>query len=144
MNGCGSHSGALPSIEIGADFTIDVELELRKVLHGTMLEILLKTSHGDRVAVLFSVDQGFILSLAPGRHTVTVRVSNLPLAPGHYFVDVGINQSEQTIAYDVIVDFPFFNVVNNGQVTRWLDRAWGLLHSNSVVWNTASSCGQDE
>jgi hypothetical protein len=105
-----------------------------------MLDILLKSSRAEPVAMLFSMDQGFVLSLDPGRHVVTVRVSNLPLAPGQYFVDLGINQSEQTLAYDVILDFPFFNVVNNGQVLHWLDRPWGLLHSNSVVWNTSSSC----
>jgi lipopolysaccharide transport system ATP-binding protein len=140
VNGCGSRSGALPSIEIGADFTIEVELAVREVLHSAMLDILLKSSRAEPVAMLFSMDQGFILSLDPGRHVVTVRVSNLPLAPGHYFVDLGINQSENTRAYDVILDFPFFDVVNNGQVLHWLDRPWGLLHSNSVVWNTSSLC----
>jgi hypothetical protein len=84
---------------------------------------------------LLSWDQGYALSLKPGQHEVTARVEGLPLAPGEYFVDVGINQSTRTKAHDVILDFPLFRVVNRGQITHWLERRWGALHCNSVHWD---------
>ena len=137
VNGHGPDSTGLPTVEMGAAFTIEIKLNVVKALQGAMLDMMLKRSHGERVTVLFSGDQGCALFLDPGRHSVTVRVGNLPLAPGNYFVDVGVNQSEQTIAYDVILDFPLFSIVNNGQVTRWLDRPWGVLHSATVEWDTS-------
>ncbi len=143
VNGCGD-TNDLPTVEIGAAITIEVKLDIKKPLQGATLDMMLKTSQGERVIVLFSGDQGCALFLDPGRYTVSIRAGNLPLAPGNYFVDVGVNQSTQAIAYDVIVDFPLFNVVNNGQVTQWLDRPWGVLHSVAVDWNTTQSLRIDE
>jgi lipopolysaccharide transport system ATP-binding protein len=134
LNGCRRDSNVLPDIELGATLTVSVQLNVIKPLHGAFVDVLLKTSHGERVTILLSWDQGYALSLKPGQHEVTARVEGLPLAPGEYFVDVGINQSIQTKAYDVILDFPLFRVVNRGQITHWLERRWGALHCNSVHW----------
>ena len=137
LSGCGNHSDGLPNVEVGSDFTIEVGLDTVRTLRSATLDITLRTSQGECVTVLFSGDQNCILSLDPGCHTVSARVHDLPLAPGNYFADVGINQSVQSRAYDVITEFPLFTVVNRGQVTHWLDRAWGLLHCQSVRWEVA-------
>ena len=131
----GTEPGQVPDLDLGAAFTIAVELEAMKPVRGAFLDFLLKTSHGERVTILLSWDQGYALSLEPGRHQVTARVEGLPLAPGEYFVDAGVNQSVKTKAYDVILDFPLFRVVNHGQITHWLERRWGALHCNSVSWD---------
>lgn len=135
INGSPLNSGVLPNIELGGTFTISLELNVIKPLHGALVDVLLKTSHGERVTILLSWDQGYDLSLKPGLHEVTARVEGLPLAPGEYFVDVGINQSLQTRAADAIVDFPLFRVVNRGQITHWLERRWGAIHCNTVHWD---------
>jgi lipopolysaccharide transport system ATP-binding protein len=135
LNGSQLDSSVLPDIELGATFTVSVQLNVIKPLHGAFVDVLLKTSHGERVTILLSWDQGYALSLKPGQHEVSARVEGLPLAPGEYFVDVGINQSTRTKAHDVILDFPLFRVVNRGQITHWLERRWGALHCNSVHWD---------
>jgi lipopolysaccharide transport system ATP-binding protein len=129
-----SRSGMLPAIEMGAAFEIEVELEVAKKLQGAVLNLSLKTSQGERVVLFFSSDQGCSLFLDPGRHTVSLRVNGLSLTPGTYFADVGMNPSVEALAYDVILDLPIFTVVNTGQVTHWLDRPWGIMHSDSVEW----------
>jgi lipopolysaccharide transport system ATP-binding protein len=134
-NGSNGLSDILPSIEIGTDFSIEIGLDVTKPLHGATLDITLKTGHGVCVAVMFSKDQDYNLFLEPGRHTVSVKVCNLPLAPSNYFVDVGVNQSDQSAAFDVILDYPILTIVNNGQVTHWLDRPWGALHTRGIIWS---------
>ena len=138
INGGNHDSTELPAIEIGSVFSIDIGLEVTKPLHGALIDITLKTSHGECVAVLFSWDKEYSLFLEPGRHTVTAQVRDLPLAPGNYFVDIGINQSVESNAYDVILDFPVFSIVNHGQVTHWLDRPWGVVHCSNVEWGKIS------
>jgi lipopolysaccharide transport system ATP-binding protein len=134
----GDRSGMLPTFEIGAGFEIEIDLEVERKIQGAVLNVILKTSQDERVALLFSGDQGCNLFLPPGRHTVSVRVDQLPLAPGTYFADIGINQSVEALAYDVILNFPLFAVFNGGQVTHWMDRPWGLLHPDSVEWCVGS------
>jgi lipopolysaccharide transport system ATP-binding protein len=139
INGGARDSAELPAIGIGADFSIAIELEVAKPLHGALIDITLKNSHGERIALLFSWDRDFSLHLAPGRHTVTAQVRGLPLAPGNYFADIGLNQSVESVAYDVILDYPVFSIVNHGQVTHWLDRPWGVLHCDDVEWSQTTS-----
>ncbi|MDX6709496.1 MAG: lipopolysaccharide transport system ATP-binding protein, partial [Blastocatellia bacterium] len=122
VNGQTCDSNALPSIELGAKFTIDVNLEVLYSIRGANLSVILKTNEGQNAAVLSSWDQDHQVSLNPGNHTVSLAVNNLPLAPGRYIADIAINQSMQTQAHDTIADLPLFSVINNGQVTNWLDR----------------------
>jgi lipopolysaccharide transport system ATP-binding protein len=136
LNGYSLNSGSLPDIRLGETFNISIDLQVFRPLHGALCDIELKNSRGDRVTVLVSIDQDYSIYLEPGRHELTAQVNGLPLAPGEYFADVGINQSTKARAYDVIHDFPVFRVVNSGQITHWLDRQWGVLHCNSVQWRT--------
>jgi len=81
------------------------------------------------------MDADYPVFLRPGKSTLTVEVQDLPLSPGNYFVDVGINRSERTVAYDVVLDYPLFIVANSGQVLYWLERPWGSLHWTKVKWD---------
>jgi lipopolysaccharide transport system ATP-binding protein len=136
VNGIEGESAVLPRLELGTKFTIEIHLDVIKTLEGANLTILLKKLGGELVTVLVSWDRGHAISAEPGRHTVVADVNNLALAPGTYCVDVGVDTSIETKAHDTILDFPLFDVVNTGQVTYWLERPWGVLHSNEVNWRT--------
>jgi lipopolysaccharide transport system ATP-binding protein len=129
-----NRSKELPTIVMGSAFTIYVQVQVCREIQDANLTIILKNVHGERVVVLFSLDAGFCLSLKPGRHLISVRVEDLSLSPGQYFADIGINQSTQTFAYDVIVEFPLFQFTQNSQVIHWLERPWGVVHCNGVSW----------
>lgn len=124
----------LPAIAIGSGFTVYIQMQVSREIHGANLTITLKNSHGERAAVLFSWDKGFALSLQPSRQVISARIEDVCLSPGQYFVDVGINQSTNTAAYDAIRDFPLFRIINNGHVTHWLERPWGVVHCEAITW----------
>jgi lipopolysaccharide transport system ATP-binding protein len=123
-----------PTIPIGSDFTIYVQMQVFREVRGANLAMILKNAHDERVATLFSWDQGFALSLKPGEHTVSACVRDLHLSPGQYLVHVGVNQSTQTRAYDAIEDLPIFRIINSGQITHWLERPWGVVHCDAITW----------
>jgi len=136
--------GGSPELRMGTPFFIIIQIQVYRPLHGANLAILLKNSRRELVTVLFSWDQGFSLSCGPGRHVVGAYVDGLLLAPGQYFADVGINQSTDTKAYDVIVDFPIFKVFNAGHVTQWLERPWGAVHTLGVTWRNVEVADEAE
>jgi lipopolysaccharide transport system ATP-binding protein len=123
-----------PTMPMGCEFTVYIQMQVFHTIWGANLTIILKNAHGERVATLFSGDQGFALSLKPGERTVSACVRNLALSPGQYLVNVGINQSTQSQAYDVIVDLPLFRIFNNAQITHWLERPWGVVHCDAIRW----------
>jgi lipopolysaccharide transport system ATP-binding protein len=137
-------SQIVPIIEMGSDFTLLVEVEVNKAIHGANLTVVLKDTEGRRVAVLFSWDQGFALSLPPGLHRVAVNVRNLPLTPVQYVANIGINQSTVTKAFDVLVDLPLFVMSNSGHVTQWTERPWGCVHWNQVGWEFRNGDSQSK
>jgi lipopolysaccharide transport system ATP-binding protein len=140
----GQRNGALPTIELGEGFTLEVELEVCRAVYGAYMTLALKTLHGQRATLIVSCDHNYTLLLRPGRHIVKARVKDLPLAPGQYLADIGIGQSLQSASFDLIQDFPLFCVVNNGQITHWVERPWGAVHCKDVKWEStmASYCGE--
>jgi len=127
-------STEVPILEMGAKFSIFVEVEASKPIDGAGMDVALKDIHGQRIVVLFSWDNGFALSISSGRHIIQIDIEGLKLTPGRYFADVGVNQTTVTRAYDVILDYPLFEIINQGQVPQWLDRPWGAIHWQEVEW----------
>lgn len=135
-NGSQIEGAKLPTVQLGSSLIINLELDVARTINGAHITIALKTIRGECAALLVSWDKDYVLDLDPGVHTVRVEIRNLPLAPGDYFVDAGIGSSVEAQAHDMILDLPTFSVVNNGQVTQWLDRPWGVLHCDSAIWDT--------
>jgi len=125
----------VPIMEINADFTLCVEVEVHQAICGANVTVVFKNEEGSRVLVLFSWDEGFSLTSKPGLCHIGIGVRGLPLSPGQYVVDVGINQSTVTIAFDVVTDVPVFTIVNSEKVTQWPDRTWGCIHWSDVKWD---------
>jgi lipopolysaccharide transport system ATP-binding protein len=136
IRGSDNSTATLPNLILGEKIMLEVELVARKAVHGALVIIAVKTSTGERAAILFSWDQGYTLSLDAGTHILIVQPEGLSLSPGQYYLDVGINQSVEAPAYDVVRDFPLMRIANTGQVTHWLERPWGLLHCQQVRWQT--------
>jgi homopolymeric O-antigen transport system ATP-binding protein len=121
-------------VSFGSDFSIMIQLRAEKEIVGANATVILKDIHGQRAVLLFSWDSNFFVSMPRGEKTVRLDVRGLPLAPGRYFCDVGINQTSVTPAYDVIIDFPIFEVINDGRIVHWQERPWGGIHWEKVEW----------
>jgi lipopolysaccharide transport system ATP-binding protein len=130
---------APPHVKMGDDFAISMEVEALEEIRDAAAVFILKDIHGHRVFVALSWDAGCLITLPRGRSMIVLNLRGIPLSPGHYFCEAGLNQSTVTAAYDVIVDYPLLEVVNDGSVVHWLDRPWGGVHWNNVQWNIQTS-----
>lgn len=132
---CGSVPDDAGSMEVGDLLTFEIAVEVMKPAEGVTLTAIIKDELGRAVAVLFSPDQGYFLTSEPGSAVIQVAVRDLPLAPGRYYVDVGLNQGPAATAYDVVQDFPLVEVRNRGQIVQWLDRPFGVVHPTDITWD---------
>ena len=110
QNACDS----VPEVEMGARLVIDIVLHVHSPVSGANVSLKFKRAHGEVAATTLSWDQGFQLNLERGVSRLRCRVDDLVLVPGLYYVDVGINQSTVTRAWEVILDYPAFRIVNKG------------------------------
>ena len=128
-----------PRVEIGGDFCIAIEVDCEQDVQDALATVVLKNSRGERVALAFSWDAGVYVSLKNGHSVIHLKMRNLPLPPGRYYCDAGLNQSTVTAAYDMIFDYPIFEVVNNGEIVHWLDRPWAAVHWQDLEWEIQSN-----
>ncbi len=129
----------IPLLEMGEDFTIFAEVENSIEIRGAVWGVELRKKDGTRVTSLQSIDHEHRYSLSPGRHMLSCRITGLPTTPGEYLVTVGINQSDTTRAWDVVMDYPLFHVTDtNGKIKYWRQRAWGAVHWDHVAWGTVA------
>jgi lipopolysaccharide transport system ATP-binding protein len=131
-------SNSLTTIKLGQRFTIKIRLEVYKRLNAADIALTIKTAQGDSVVSLLRADQKAGVALEPGRPTVEVTIGDLPLAPGDYFVDVLIDPMVGGISCDAVYNYPLLSVVNDGQITLWLGRPWGVIQCQDVRWNISS------
>lgn len=125
----------IPTIQMESGCKLEFIFDVNKPINGANLTVVLKNSMGDRIVVLFSWDHNFYLNFRPGTVKVSLNIPSLPLTPGLYLADFGINKSTNTEAYDVILDFPLLRVSSEGVVHHWLDRSWGNTHWGDIEWD---------
>jgi hypothetical protein len=129
---CGSGGNGL--MRVGDELALEVQVDVVRPIESVTVTVIIKDQHGRAVAVLFSPDQGFLVTSRIGQITIGAEVRDLPLSPGLYYADIGLNQGPATMAYDVVQDFPLIEVENSGQIVQWLDRPFGGVHPTDVAW----------
>jgi lipopolysaccharide transport system ATP-binding protein len=129
----------IPLLDMGEGVTIHLELENSIELRGGVIGIELKKKDGSRVASLLCADKNFRVFAPPGKHIVRCAIAGLPTTPGDYVAVIGINQSDGTRSWDVLLDYPLFRVADRaGKILHWQHRPWGAVHWDNVAWETAS------
>jgi lipopolysaccharide transport system ATP-binding protein len=128
----------IETLRPGETFRLEATIEANESHERACLSFWVTNERGERVSTFFSGDAGFWFPLAPGTQTVSCAVHGLPLSPGRYAVTLGVNRSPNTLAFDVLVDYPAFEVVlpelESGAVD-WSHRAWGCVHWTDVSWD---------
>jgi lipopolysaccharide transport system ATP-binding protein len=124
----------IANLRFGEAFSLNFRLRVFRDIHGAHLNMLFKNEKGERIALISSLDENFSLFLSPGEHIVSASIDDLWMAPGLYFVDVGVTQASDLRSYDVILDFPVLKITNNGKLTQWLDRPWAAVHCDNIKW----------
>jgi len=122
------------SIKIGSAFTLHVIVEVRRPIHGALIDVTLKNSQSQRVVVLFSWDEDFRLDLEPGVHEISVVVRGFTPTEDSIYADFGVNGSPHSRAYDVLLDYPLMNIVASDNLLHWPGRKWGTIQATQVSW----------
>jgi lipopolysaccharide transport system ATP-binding protein len=130
----------LVTLLFAEDFTVHCEIEASQAQCEVVVAFWLTNQQAERVSTFYSPDQGFRVSLEPGRTVVSATIAGLPLSPGRYNVSIGVNQNTHTTAFDLIVDHPAFEVemveLESGECD-WPHRPWGSIHWPNVRWSTS-------
>ena len=136
VGGSDESSSDLPVIKLGEKFQIRLHLTVNRASHAADLGVIIKTSEGAPVVTLTCADYNYGLSLEPGHPTVEIAISDLPLAPGEYFLDTGIDEAVGGPTSDWITDYPLFSVVTDVQIAR-LSKRPGVVQCREVQWNVS-------
>jgi lipopolysaccharide transport system ATP-binding protein len=126
-------------ITASESISINVVIETKRVVSGACVSVVLFNARQERVALLFSYDQGVRINMAKGTHTIRCTLPSLPLSPGDYYVDAGIAQAAHALSWDVVLKVPMFAVRNDLGDLEWHDRPWGCIHLKDVGWQVAPS-----
>jgi hypothetical protein len=134
-----AHPRQVPHLGIPAVVDVDIDVEAAAPVAGVNLSLSLKRASGEIVSVMLSRDARFDLDLRPGVNCVRCRIGGLYLVPGRYVLDVGITPEVGRLAWDVIFDYPAFDVFNEGPgaLAVRVQRPGAVLCPD-VVWTAVS------
>jgi lipopolysaccharide transport system ATP-binding protein len=106
------NTGTEPSIiRMGDNVAISVKFESPTPIRPCC-GFTIKTDRGMRIFHISDRFSNHLLSAPPIRSgTLTCLLSGLPLMPGHYFIDVGLNDFALPTPYDMVEDACWFEVV---------------------------------
>ncbi|MFZ1991443.1 MAG: polysaccharide ABC transporter ATP-binding protein [Alphaproteobacteria bacterium] len=127
-----AQSDLLPEIDLGSGFTIEIRLAVFQALQAADLCVVIMSAEGEAVTSLVCSDYLGSLSLRPGEAVVNLKVNDLRLAPGRYFVDVWLDRIIDGESCDSVHDYPLLVVANKGQVSHVLNRVWGSVYCPGV------------
>jgi lipopolysaccharide transport system ATP-binding protein len=132
----GDSKNSIAVIPFCENFTIRMVVECSRPVRGANLAINICGQDGDIVSTLLAWDSDFKLHLSPGSWIISCAVHGLRLMPGLYLLDVGVNQSPMTKAWDVIVQRPSFRVANlAGRQLMYRPDRPGSVFCDHVDWH---------
>ncbi|MGN6543925.1 MAG: ABC transporter ATP-binding protein [Aureliella sp.] len=128
---------SIPQFESGDAISFVLELDAREALSRAYLSLTLVNNQDTTVSTLFSSDNGAQLSLTPGKNRIRCDLPRLALAPGRYTINTGVTSSPNSVAFDVLLDLPVFEIVLPRQETAsldWPNRPWGAVLVPDAKW----------
>lgn len=118
----------IPVIPMHSNLELIVVVESKIEFRGANFNFRIGDEEGLNLGGRFSLDDGFKVDLYPGINEFYLNLFEIPLTQGKYFITFGVNQSESTIAWDIIKDYPLFEIVNDNQFNFFENRPWGINH----------------
>jgi homopolymeric O-antigen transport system ATP-binding protein len=136
VEGEGKDPDVLPQIPLGIKFTIEVHLAVDRCLEAADIGFVLNNAQGEPITSLMCSDNTPGLLIEPGHQIIKIKINDLLLTPGIYFLQLGIDPVVGGHSCDIIYDYPLLSVVNErDQIGYWPDRPWGAVHCQAVEWN---------
>lgn len=125
------------AVDMMDDILLGVRIRADQAQPASQITVVLRNDSGQVVTRMFSSDSLENIPLRQGITEVQCRIPHHPLTPGRYSVDLGVNQSTATRAWDGIAGYPCLNVVLGEQAEgiTWPDRPWGAVHFADAQWS---------
>lgn len=130
------HETDIPRVGLNDDLLISIRVEVKQSINAACVAVSLYNNEGLNLGIAFSLDDNFYLNISgEGIYDISFTMKNNSLAPGQYFVGVGINQSDKTTAWDVITYYPLFFIENQNNILTYSHRVWGVNHFAGNEWS---------
>jgi len=126
------------SVDMNADITIEMQIQVEYEITGTIFNMIIKNTDGETATTIASHDYGFVNHFENGLHKLTAGFGENKFSPGKYFATIAISPENGGLSYDVLIDYPLFQIKNDGRIVHWLDRPFGSFFINDVHWDRES------
>lgn len=128
----------LPQIKRNDQVRIELKIRSEVDVKDMVINLIIKNSASEVITTFSSFDANIIFNVANGEDTfVELLIKDHHFVPGKYFVTLGLSPGNEGIAYDVIVDYPMFEISEEIQFTYWKNRPEGVININeNLVWNS--------
>ena len=106
---CGHEPGAA-CLGLKDNLHLEIGLTVQRSFDHGIIVINVLNEQLEILTSIVSSDSRFGLALRPGTHTISCNIPRLPLMPGYYRLSVGIAESANVLAWDVIEPLPGFRI----------------------------------
>jgi len=126
------------SIDIGDNININFEIYSVINLQQINITIQILNNIGEVVTTMLSMDNENRFNISKGNNSINCIIEQigLYLMPGKYYITAGINKFIGSKAYDVLVNYPAFEINNKGNKSLSIrhDRP-GVFYHKKIIWN---------
>lgn len=127
---------SVPILSMDEQIFIVIEIKVNGVFKNGNIAFSLSNADGIQTDMSFSWDDNFYLSASEtGKYKVEIKLNGLKLTPNKYAIGLGLNQSFNTLAWDIISHYPLFVIENKLNVTHWDFRPWAVHHLSNSDWS---------
>lgn len=123
-----------PRIQLFQKITIRLQIDAEKEIQSPDVNLIIKNAQGDIVTTIASRDAGFAKNLLRGENFVEMILAKNNFTPGKYFASIGIGPNTEELSFDVLTDYPLFEIYNNGTLRYWTDRPMGSFFVQDATW----------
>lgn len=124
----------IPSLSMEEIPEIIINMTAIQKIEKANISLVFFNSEGIKTDLAFSWDDNFYLTVEEGNFDVGFFNNHLSLPPGRYTIGVGLNQTYHTVAWDVILHYPIFEIENKNNILNWDFRPWAIHHSKNNTW----------
>lgn len=123
-----------PRVGLNQDIKLSITIDAARNISSPDLNLIFKNIQAEVVTTIASRDNGFYKDLNEGENIIELIVESNYFAPGKYFATIGIGPNSGELSFDVITDYPLFEVYNDGKITYWPDRPFGSFFTKNIKW----------
>lgn len=122
-------------IDLCSNVKMKIMVDALEVIKDITINIIIKNADGNVATTISSFDSGFKYNLKEGENVISMSVDDNCFAPGKYFGTIAISPINGGLSYDVLVDYPLFEIVNTGKISYWLERPYGSFFIPGMSWH---------